>query len=346
MIAHQLDHLVRPNILALKPYSSARHEFKGVANIQLDANENPYETGRNRYPDPFHAAIRERLSLLKNVPVESIFLGNGSDEVIDLLIRIFCIPGIDHIITPRPTYGMYKVSAATSDVAVKEILSFPDFQLNVPELLAAVTPQSKLLFLCHPNNPSGNALREGDVLRLLRDFPGIVVIDEAYIDFCTSKSFLPRLVDFPRLVIMQTFSKAWGLAGLRLGMAFASSYIIDLLYKVKPPYNVNVLTQMEAVRALEDAPRKEQWVANILAQRQRLQEELSELTMVKTILPSDANFLLVRFDEPKDWFEYLKTKGIVIRSMTHAAHCSDCLRITVGTALENEELIQALKNRM
>lgn len=340
----KIRHLVRPNILALKPYSSARHEFKGVANIHLDANENPYDTGLNRYPDPQHSAIRARLAHLKQVPEESIFLGNGSDEVIDLLIRIFCTPGTDNIIMPRPTYGMYKVSAATSDVEVKEVLSKSDFQLDVPALLAAVTPQSKILFLCHPNNPSGNALHEDDMMALIRDFPGIVVIDEAYIDFCSDRSMLSQLTNFDNLVIMQTFSKAWGLAGLRLGIAYASPYIIELLYKVKPPYNINLLSQEEAIRALDDVERKNQWVVKILEQRRWLRDELSKLPMVKSILPSDANFLLVRFEEPLYWFEYLKNQGIVIRNMMHAAHCADCLRITVGTPLENQELIQAFIN--
>lgn len=341
----QIGQLVRPNILALKPYSSARHEYQGHASIHLDANENPYETGLNRYPDPRHLDIRTRLASLKNIPVESIFLGNGSDEVIDLLIRIFCTPGVDHIVTPKPTYGMYKVSAATSDVGVTEILSCPDFQLNVSAILESTNEHSKILFLCHPNNPSGNALKEEDVITLLQHFPGVVVVDEAYIDFCLQKSFLPRLKEFPRLVIMQTFSKAWGLAGLRLGIAYASSFITDLLYKVKPPYNVNILTQHEAVQALDHQQNKNHWLEQILAQRRWLEAELIRLPMVKKILPSDANFLLVRFHEPAYWFEYLKTKGIVIRSMMHAALCDDCLRITVGTSVENEALITALKEK-
>ena len=335
--------LVRPNILSLTPYSSARSEFKGQADIFLDANENPFENGLNRYPDPLQKALKARISELKGVAADQIFLGNGSDEAIDLLVRIFCEPGKDSILTLPPTYGMYQVAADIAGVAVREVSLAPDFQPDVAAILAAADSRTKILFLCSPNNPTGNDMRPEAIRQLATDFPGIVVVDEAYIDFSAQPSTIALLKDFPNLVVLQTFSKAWGMAGIRLGMAFASRAIIDLFNKVKPPYNINQLTQEKALEALLDPSRKEEMVQQILAERAQLVAALQHLPFVKHIYPSDANFVLVRVSDPNALYRYLVGRGIIVRNR-HAVHlCAGSLRVTVGTREENRALITALQ---
>lgn len=342
MSAFNLNQLVRPNIIKLKPYSSARDEFKGAAEVYLDANENPFDTGLNRYPDPLQWKVKEKVSALKGVPAENIFLGNGSDEVIDLLVRIFCEPGEDHILILPPTYGMYQVSADIANVGIRIIQLTPDFQPDVDKILAATTVNSKILFLCSPNNPTGNSFQTEKIRALAAGFPGIVAIDEAYIDFSSQKSCTELLSEFPNLVVMQTFSKAWGLAGIRLGMAFASTEIINYFNKVKPPYNINQLTQTAALEALENKAQQEQMVQTIIGQRALLQQYLMSLEFVERIYPSEANFLLVKLQDSKGTYQYLVEQGIIVRDRSNVALCEGCLRITVGTPEENEKLVQAL----
>lgn len=334
--------LVRPNIAALSPYSSARDEFKGSAEVYLDANENPFETGLNRYPDPLAAAVKKELSDLKALPEDQIMLGNGSDEVIDLLFRIFCEPGQDEVITLPPTYGMYKVSADINNVAVVEVPLLSSFLPDVERILGAVTERTKLLWLCTPNNPSGNDFPQASMERLIRDFPGIVVIDEAYVDFAGRDSYISWLERFPNLVVMQTFSKAWGLAGIRLGMAFASAEIIRLLNAVKPPYNVNRLTQQAALDALRQKAQQQQEVRTILGQRALVQQYLASLEFVQRIYPSNANFILAKVDDPRATYQYLMERGIIVRDRSRQPGCEGCLRFTVGTPEENEKLFKAL----
>ena len=337
-----IEQLIRPNILRLKPYTSARTEYKGQADILLDANENPYETGLNRYPDPLQVALKAHISQIKGLEKDHIFLGNGSDEVIDLLIRIFCVPGQDHILTLPPTYGMYKVSADVADVGVKEIPLDDDFQPVPIEVLKAETSNSKILFICHPNNPTGNAMDLDRMIHLLTHFKGIVVVDEAYIDFTNKPSVLELVKDFPNLVVMQTFSKAWGLAGIRLGMAFTSPIIVQYLNKVKPPYNINVLTQKAALQALENNQNKQDWVQELVTQRHVLQEKLIEYPFVEKIFPSDTNFLLVRVNDPNELYQYLIKQKIIVRNRSTTLNCEGCLRFTIGNPTENKRLMQAL----
>lgn len=336
-----ITRLIRENIRKLKPYASARSEYKGVAEVYLDANENPFDTGFNRYPDPLQWKLKEKLAALKGVKQEQIFLGNGSDEAIDLLIRIFCEPREDHIITLPPTYGMYRVSADIADVEVVEVPLLPNFQPDVEAILAKANTHSKLLFLCSPNNPTGNTFSEERMRAIIEGFPGIVVVDEAYIDFATKASLTKWLSDYENLVVMQTFSKAWGLAGIRLGMAFANVEIIELFNKVKPPYNINQLTQEAALKALENRE-QEQWVKQILGQRVLLQQYLMGLDYVERIYPSDANFLLVKMQEPVAVYNYLVERGIIVRNRSNVLLCEGCLRITVGTPTENNRLVNAL----
>ena len=338
-----IKELVRPNILKMKPYSSARSEFKGTAQVFLDANENPYDNGLNRYPDPLAMAVKEELCKIKGVKPENIFLGNGSDEVIDVLIRIFCEPRVDNIVTLPPTYGMYEVSADTSDVAVLKINLDADFQLETDKILRGVTERSKILFICSPNNPTGNSLESEGILNLLEHFKGIVVIDEAYIDFSKEPSFIEQLGKFPNLVVMQTFSKAWGLAAIRCGMAFASCEIIDLMNKVKPPYNINQLTQQTALKALQKRAKKEKAVKEILSERKKLVERLRQFTFVQHIYPTDANFVLVKVRQPNEMYRWLSTNGVVVRNRTNVVLCEGCLRITVGTPAENERLLRVMQ---
>jgi len=337
-----IEQLVRPNILALKPYSSARHEFEGEGEVFLDANENPFDTGLNRYPDPLQKKLKDRIADIKKVAPEQIFLGNGSDEAIDLLVRIFCVPGEDAILTLPPTYGMYRVAADIAHVEVREVQLLPNFQPHVEEILQSSDAHTKLLFLCSPNNPTGNTFRPESIEQLLHEFQGITIIDEAYIDFTLGKSWLERLDEFPRLVVMQTFSKAWGLAGLRLGMAFASPKIITLFNKVKPPYNLNTLTQEKALAALSRPEQKEAWVNELLNQKALIQPWLMGLDFVERIYPSEANFLLVKMKQPEQVYRYLVEQGIVVRDRSRVALCEGCLRLTIGTPQENDQLMQAL----
>lgn len=337
-----LPNLVRPNILALKPYSSARSEFTGDAEVFLDANENPFDTGLNRYPDPLQWEVKEKLGAIKGIAPQRIFLGNGSDEVIDLLVRIFCNPGVDRVVILPPTYGMYRVCADISGVEVEEIPLTTQFQPDVAAILANADAHGKLLFLCSPNNPTGNVFELNRIEALLQGFPGIVVIDEAYIDFAAGKSCLSLLDSYDNLVVMQTFSKAWGLAGIRLGMAFAGEAIIELMNKVKPPYNINQLTQEAVLKALDNEAQQKQWVTSLLGQRVLLQQFLSGLEFVTRVYPSDANFLLVKVEGPQVLYDYLVGQKIIVRDRSNVTLCEGCLRITVGTPEENKRLVQAL----
>lgn len=337
-----IQKLIRPNVRNLKPYSSARDEFKGSASVWLDANENPNNNGLNRYPDPLQKKLKARISELKNVPAENIFLGNGSDEAIDLLFRGFCEPGKDKTLICSPTYGMYQVSADINDVEVIDVPLGADWQLNMEGIQKHFAdPNLKLIFICSPNNPTGNSMKKEDVLALVSAFNGLVVIDEAYIDFSELKSLSSELEQSNNLVILQTLSKAWGLAGIRLGMAFANEEVIEVLNRIKPPYNVNQLTQEIALKELADEAGFKNEVEAILAERTRLKKELSQLKNVLHIYPSDANFLLAKFTEPKTIYVALTEKGIVVRDRSKVAE--GCLRITVGTSEENSQLINELK---
>lgn len=335
--------LLRKNILEMIPYSSARDEYSGEEAIFLDANENPYETGINRYPDPIQSKLKAKIAQIKNVNHENIFLGNGSDEPIDLLIRAFCEPGQDNIVSIKPTYGMYKVCSDINNIEFRECLLTKDFQIDKEGLLKLVDKNTKLLFLCSPNNPSSNSLLFEDILYLIEHFEGLIIVDEAYIDFTANTSLLIELNEFPNLVILQTFSKAWGMAGIRLGMAFAQKEIIQALNKIKYPYNINILTQRQALERIGRSEEKELWVKNIIEQREYLTQKLSEIPLVKEILPSDANFLMVRFDEPKKVFDYLIQKKIVVRDRSKVPLCEGCLRFTIGIKAENDELLKALR---
>ncbi len=335
----RLNRLVRPNILDLKPYSSARGEFSGEASIFLDANENPFETGLNRYPDPLQWKLKKAISGLKGVPPQHIFLGNGSDEAIDLLIRIFCEPGRDRILIAPPTYGMYRVSADIAGVEVKEVPLLPDFQPDVPAILRAADERTKLLFLCSPNNPTGNNLDRAAIKELLDSFPGIVAIDEAYIEFSATPGFSDLIPDHPNLVVLQTLSKAWGLAGIRLGMAFGCGEVVNLFNKVKPPYNINELTQRAALEALSQPTLMQSRLETIVEQRKWLEEILPGCPAVEKIYPSDANFLLVKVKEPAAMYRRLADEGIIVRDRSRVLLCDGCLRITVGRPEENAALV-------
>ncbi len=337
-----IESLLRPNIRRLQPYSSARHEFAGAARVFLDANENPFDNGLNRYPDPVATPLRQRLAELKGVPPEQVFLGNGSDEAIDLLLRLFCEPRRDAIVVLPPTYGMYEVSAAIADVEVVRVPLLPGFRPDVDAILAQAGDRTRLLFLCRPNNPTGNLFAERQVRQLVENFPGIVVVDEAYIDFCPEASLLPLVDRYPNLVVLQTLSKAWGLAGIRLGMAFAQAPLIGWMNAVKPPYNVNQLTQNAALEALARPDEMRAQVEVLLRQRERLAEALAALPFVQAVFPSEANFLLVRVDAPRRLYDFLAARGIVVRDRSRQPLCEGCLRITVGTPEENTALLDAL----
>jgi histidinol-phosphate aminotransferase len=336
----QLEKLIRKNILNLKPYSSARDEFKGDNATFLDANENPFGY-LNRYPDPYQNLLKDKLSAFKNIPTENIFIGNGSDEVIDLLFRIFCNPSKDKIIICPPTYGMYEVSANINDIAIIKIPLKSDFQLDMNKIMSLNTDQEaiKMIFLCSPNNPSGNNLNE--IEAVLKSFKGIVVVDEAYIDFSDANSFIDKLSNYPNLVVMQTFSKAWGLAAARVGIAYASKEIIAFLNKVKPPYNVSSLNQKAAIDAIDNIETYNQQRASILAQREWLKAELSAITCVKKIHPSDANFLLVEVSDANEIYQFLIHEKVVTRNR-HSI-IKNCIRITIGLEDENQKLIKTLK---
>ena len=360
----QLTQLLRPHILTLTPYSSARDEYTGKEGVFLDANENPYgsttpERGDaqgdyNRYPDPHQGAIKQRLALIKGVRPEQIFLGNGSDEPIDLLVRATCTPGAstdtsdrlgrDQILIMPPTYGMYEVSATINDVAVVKVPLTPDFQIDVNAVLAALTDTTKLVWLCSPNNPSGNRLRTDDIRRIIEAADrSLVIVDEAYIDFSSDVSWTAELDRYPNLVVLQTFSKAWGLAGLRLGMCFASEELIAVLNKIKPPYNISAPTQALALEALNHEADKNAMVADILTERTQLADQLRALPIVQTVYPSDANFLLVQFADAKATFTHLIEQQVIVRDRSNVNLCDGCVRITGGTQVENERLLTVLR---
>ena len=345
-MAFDLHKITRPNIVKLIAYSSARDEFSGAAKVFLDANENslgsPLMKWYNRYPDPHQKAIKHKLAIVKSIAPEHIFLGNGSDECIDLLFRSFCEPGKDNVIICPPTYGMYEVSANINDVAIKKVPLLDNFQLDLIHMENAIDANTKLIWICSPNNPTGNSLNRVDIETILNNFNGIVVVDEAYINFARQKSFLQELADYPNLVILQTFSKAWGLAGLRLGMAFASLDIIDVLNKVKPPYNINQATQELALKALEETGQVNDMIKLLVDMRDALAAVFQSMPTVETVYPSDANFILVKIKDARKIYEFLLTKGIVLRDRSTVKLCEDCLRITVGTEAENTLLVDAM----
>ena len=338
-----INYLLRKNIQNLKPYSSARDEYTGDAMVFLDANENPFNEPYNRYPDPLQKELKRKISGLKNIPANQIFLGNGSDEPIDLLIRSFCEPGIDNIITINPTYGMYQVAADTNNVEVIKVSLTSDFELEPEKILQAVNQNTKLIFLCSPNNPSGNSLDKDAMLEIIKNFAGLVVIDEAYIDFAPGKSFLPELTKYPNLIILQTFSKAWGMAGIRLGMAFAAIEIIQVLNKIKYPYNLNILTQQKAFELLENKEQVDTWIKMLIEERSKMAKYLAKLPFVTKIYPSDANFLLVEMTNARSIYNYLVENGIIVRDRSKIHLCDNSLRITIGTMDEDNVLLQALK---
>jgi histidinol-phosphate aminotransferase len=338
-----INKLVRTNVLKLKPYSSARDEFKGEASVFLDANENPFSSDYNRYPDPQQWKLKEKIASIKKVRVDQILLGNGSDEPIDLLIRAFCEPGIDNVLIPQPTYGMYTVSADVNNVAIKTIKLTADFDIDLDATRTAWDKNTKLLFLCSPNNPSGNLLGFEKAKTLLNEFTGIVILDEAYIDFTDYEGFVPLLNQYPNLVILQTLSKAWGLANIRLGMCFASTEIISILNKIKPPYNINGITQSIALENLNHIERKNEWVKTIIKERDIMKAELLQVKGVQKVYDSQANFLLVKINNASKVYKRLTLKGIVLRDRSNVILCNDCLRITIGTSQENEILISELK---
>jgi histidinol-phosphate aminotransferase len=338
-----LNNLLRENIKALKPYSSARDEFTGEAQVFLDANENPFNKPYNRYPDPLQRKLKEKISKIKGVPPGQIFLGNGSDEPIDLLIRVFCEPRTDNIVMPDPTYGMYEVAAGINNVEVRKVALDPNFQLDVDGLLAATDKNTKLIFLCSPNNPTGNCLDRNSIVSILERFQGVVALDEAYIDFVSDKSFLPVMAQYENLVILQTFSKAWGMAGIRLGMAFAQPEIISILSKVKYPYNLSILTQEKVMELLEKTIQKDSWVKELLEERVRLEAGLAQLPATEKVYLSDANFVLVKIADARRVYESLVEKGIIVRDRSKVRLCNNCLRITVGTREENDILVEVLK---
>ncbi len=341
-IAFNLNDLVRKNVKAMKPYSSARDEFKGEADVFLDANENPFPSPFNRYPDPLQWKVKEKLAKIKKVKPDQIFLGNGSDEAIDLLIRAFCEPHQDEILITEPTYGMYAVCADLNAVAISKVLLTPDYDLDLEATLKAITPNTRIVFLCSPNNPSAALLTRDHITQVIESFKGLVVVDEAYIDFCNYPSWIEKLGQYPNLVILQTFSKAWGLAALRCGMAYASAEIISILNKIKYPYNINIQTQELVLQALDNERQKNKWVSDILSERETLVENLQQLPIVKKVFPSDANFILARVTDAPSVYKYLMQKGIIVRDRSRVKLCEDCLRITIGTRIENDQLINAL----
>lgn len=343
-----LQNLLRKNIKELVPYSSARDEFKGEASVYLDANENAYGSplndNFNRYPDPLQFKVKKRLSEIKGVPPRNIFLGNGSDEAIDILFRAFCNPGSDNVITVPPTYGMYEVSANINDVEVRKIKLNTDFQLNMEGIAEAIDEHTKIIFICSPNNPTGNSINRNDIETILANFNGLVVIDEAYINYSRQKTFIQELTEYSNLVVLQTLSKAWGLAGLRVGMAFASEEIIEIFNKVKPPYNINEASQSLALEALQNVEQVNNWIKETVEEREKLKSELNNLESVLTIYPSDANFILVKTIKPKEIYQFMVNRGIIVRDRSKVELCEGCLRITIGTPDENELLIEAFKN--
>ena len=337
-----IQNLVRKNIRNLKPYSSARDEFKGEASVYLDANENPYNNQVNRYPDPLQWEVKEKISQIKGIAKENIMLGNGSDEPIDLVFRVFCEPGVDNVIALDPTYGMYQVSADINHVEYRKVLLDSNFDFCSDILLQTADKNTKAIFLCSPNNPTGNSLNREEMIKTIENFAGIVVVDEAYIDFSAQSSFLKELEKYPNLIVLQTFSKAWAGAGIRLGMAFASEEIIHLFNKVKYPYNVNKLTQNYALKLLSNYQEIKEKVAVILEERSKLQEALSNLPCVEKVFPTDSNFILLRVNNANQIYQSLVEQGIIVRNRNNIALCGNCLRITVGTQAENRQLMEHL----
>lgn len=340
----ELEKLVRKNILNLKAYSSARSEFKGEASVFLDANENPLNSPYNRYPDPLQRKLKEKIARLKHTDADKIFLGNGSDEPIDIVMRVFCEPAADNIVAIDPTYGMYKVCADINNVEYRQVLLNEDYSFDADRLLAATDRHTKLIFLCSPNNPTGNLLNKQEIEKVLNLFKGIVILDEAYIDFSAKDSFLSQLDNYPNLIILQTLSKAWGLAAIRLGMAFAAPGIISYFNKVKYPYNINQLTQEFVYNEIDNETEKDTWVDLLLAQRDYLNTELAKLPYVKKVYPTDANFILIKVTDANGIYKKLVDKGIIVRNRHTVTLCADCLRVTVGTEKENKALMANLLN--
>lgn len=340
----KIESLVRENIRNLKPYSSARDEFKGEASVYLDANESPYNAPYNRYPDPLQWKVKEKIAKFKHIRPTQIMLGVGSDEPIDLIIRIFCEPKEDNIVAIEPTYGMYLVCANINDVEYRKVLLDENFQLDAQKLLDTADKHTKVVFLCSPNNPTGNLLDTEEIHKILNQFEGIVVVDEAYIDFSDKPSWLNELDKYPNLIVLQTFSKAWGMASVRCGMAFASEEIISYFNKVKYPYNINILTQDFVSEQLDKEVQKEEWVKSILDEREPFIKEIGALSLVEKVYPSDANFILVKVNDANNIYKKLVEKGIIVRNRNNITLCGNCLRITIGTKKENETLIKELKS--
>lgn len=350
----ELDKITRENIKKLVPYSSARDEYKGNEGIFLDANENSfgspigsdieYAEKLNRYPDPLQLNLKTKLSQVKGLPIENIFLGNGSDEAIDILFRAFCNPGVDNIIVCPPTYGMYEVSANINDVEVKKVsLTENDFQLDVEKIIATIDANTKIIFVCCPNNPTGNGVAWNSIKKIIEKFPGIVIVDEAYINFANYRSLISELPNYPNLVILQTLSKAWGLAGIRIGMAFASEQIIDIFNKIKPPYNINYVSQKIAIKALNNINQMNNWIKEIVFEREQLKSKIEKFPFVLKVYPSEANFLLVKTTNANEIYSFLKSKQIIVRNRNAVSLCEGCIRVTVGTKSENQNLLESLK---
>ena len=339
-----LEELTRKNIWSLAPYSSARNEYAGrEARVFLDANENPYNQPYNRYPDPLQLELKAQLSKVKGVPADCIFLGNGSDEAIDLPYRCFCEPGKDNVVAIEPTYGMYKVCADINDVEYRPVLLDEHYQITADKLLAATDDHTKIIWLCTPNNPTGNCLNRDEVIKVIEQFEGLVIVDEAYSDFASQRSLRFDLAKYPNLIVLNTMSKAWGCAAIRLGMAFASKEIIGLFNKVKYPYNVNLLTQQQALEALKRPIDVEEWVKVLLQERTRMMQAFIELPICEKVYPTEANFFLAKMNDATRIYNYLVDQGIIVRNRTRVQLCQNCLRITIGTKTENSELIAALR---
>ena len=339
-----LEELTRPNIWKLAPYSSARNEYSGhTARVFLDANENPYNAPLNRYPDPLQSEVKKQLSKIKGVPQECIFIGNGSDEAIDLPYRCFCRPGIDNVVAIEPTYGMYKVCADINDVEYRPVLLDEKYQITADRLLAASDNHTKLIWICSPNNPTGNSIIRDEIEKTIIRFEGIVVLDEAYGDFSSQKSFRTELSKHPNLIVLNTFSKAWGCAAIRMGMAFANKEIIQLFNKVKYPYNVNLLTQQQALEAMKEPYEVTKWVRTLLLERNRMVEAFKLLPNCLRVYPTDANFFLAKMTDAQRIYDYLVARGIIVRNRTRVQLCNNCLRITIGNKSENNELLSALR---
>ena len=339
-----LEELTRPNIWQLAPYSSARNEYSGhVAHVFLDANENPYNQPFNRYPDPLQQELKDRISKVKGIPAECIFLGNGSDEAIDLPYRCFTRPGIDNVVAIEPTYGMYKVCADINDVEYRPVLLDEQYQITAEKLLAACDKNTKIIWICSPNNPTGNSINREAILKVITSFDGLVIVDEAYSDFSSEKPLRTAINQIPNLIVLNTLSKAWGCAAIRLGMAFASKEIIGLYNKVKYPYNVNLLTQQQALEALKDPFEVDKWVKLLLQERTRMIKAFKELPICQKVYPTDANFFLAKVNDAQKTYDYLVNKGIIVRNRSRITLCQNCLRITIGNKSENNELLAALR---